>query len=291
MRLADKEGRRQRHRAQSPGQCLPASPQRSRRALSPAKPSCGRPGVVVTCSGPASTVAERAAITAILRRAARPHRRGLPEASLDPMGLIVSTRALAAFGAGARTMRSLKSRAASRNNNPATIRRSSRDGKDRFGTESPASRAGRTPRRGSPPWRILRSPIRSGTASTPCRHHFPVAPCPRTRQASTPPRWRRNPASTLGRSSAVSDPATLTKLMQAIIRHENGKAAPCRCPDYRCCTGGVEVGQSTPPRADRRPRAWRTWHPCRQQRSRRRPALKRGECLHPGDGGRFPSDG
>lgn len=180
-------------------------------------------GIVAT-GGPASYVAEQSAIREILR-SAQYDRIAEDYKPFDPMGLIVSTAAPAAFGAAAHAARSLKGEPRGiRNNNPGNLVKSDIpwDGKVAGGDGKFESFA--TPEQG------IAAMARNLIAYQE-RHGLDTVQDIITRWA--PPKenqtgaYAASVARELGVKPTdqinVSDPTTLTKLTQAIIRHENGK--------------------------------------------------------------------
>lgn len=180
-------------------------------------------GIVAT-GGPASYVAEQSAIREILR-AAQYDRIAEDYKPFDPMGLIVSTAAPAAFGTGAHAVRALKGEPRGiRTNNPGNLVKSDIqwDGKVAGGDGKFESFA--TPEQG------IAAMARNLIAYQE-RHGLDTVQDIISRWA--PPKenqtgaYAASVARELGIKPtdqiSVSDPATLTKLTQAIIRHENGK--------------------------------------------------------------------
>lgn len=197
-------------------------------AVSAALPVAGKTklqtaGIVVT-GGPASYIAEQTAIREILR-AEQYDRIAEDYKPFDPMGLIVSTAAPAAFGAGAHAMRSLKGEPRGiRNNNPGNIGKSDIQWDGKIAGADTRFEAFATPEQGI-------AALARNLIAYQERHGLDTVQGIISRWAPPSENKTGQYVATVakelgvdpGQKLNVSDPATLTKLTQAIIRHENGK--------------------------------------------------------------------
>lgn len=197
-------------------------------AVSAALPVAGKTklqtaGIVVT-GGPASYVAEQASIREILR-AAQYDRIAEDYKPFDPMGLIVSTAAPAVFGAGAHALRGMKGAPRGiRNNNPGNIEKSDIqwDGKQagadaRFETFA-------TPEQGIAAMarNLITYQEKHGLETVEgiiARWAPPKENKTGAYVAAVAKEMGVKPADSLN----LNDAATLTRLTEAIIRHEQGK--------------------------------------------------------------------
>lgn len=179
---------------------------------------------IVAAGGPASYMAEQSAIREILR-AAQYDRIADDYKPFDPMGLIVSTAAPAVFGAGAHAMRSLKGEPRGiRNNNPGNLVKSDIQWDGKVAGGDGKFETFTAPEQG------IAAMARNLIAYQE-RHGLNTVQDIISRWA--PPKENQTGAyaASVAREMGlkptdqlnVSDPAILSKLTEAIIRHENGK--------------------------------------------------------------------
>ncbi|BAO29383.1 hypothetical protein [Sulfuritalea hydrogenivorans] len=197
-------------------------------AVSAALPVAGKTKLqtagIVVAGGPAAYVAEQASIREIVR-AAQYDRIAEDYKPFDPMGLIVSTAAPAAFGVGAHALRSLKGEPRGiRNNNPGNLVKSDIpwDGKV-AGAES-RFEVFSTPEQGI-------AAMARNLISYQDRHGLDTVQDIIGRWSPPDENKTGVYVATVARELAVkatdrlnlNDEGTLTRLTQAIVRHENGK--------------------------------------------------------------------
>ena len=128
-------------------------------------------------------------------------------------------------GAGAHAMRSLKGEPRGiRNNNPGNIGKSDIQWDGKIAGADPRFEAFTTPEQGIAA--MARNLIAYQERQRPrygTEHHFPMAPPKENKTGQYVATVAKEMGVDPEQKLNVSDPATLTKLTQAIIRHENGK--------------------------------------------------------------------